>query len=1389
MKCLSHISRGLFLVILTLFSINALSQTTIYSESFTSGTGSWAVASTGSGTGAWVQGSNSSHSTGATGNYFYSQKYSSNYNNNTYIIATSPAINLTGYNSITLDIKIWYNTESSYDGMKIEYSLNNGSSWSDLGSVNSNWYNDSDVDAFNNNEDGWSGNSSGWINRNINLSTEDIGFESATQARFRVLFATDYSITDIGVAFDEILIRGAVAVPSYCVSTGNTAYRTGTRQVIFNTINNSSPIEYNAYSDYTAISTTVTKGTSYDLTVKVNTDGNYLTRTYVWVDWNQDLDFDDAGESFYLGTAVNGNNVNTSLSPLSITIPGTASLGTTRMRVSTKYNNSPSSCETDFDGEVEDYTINVISEPSTISTGSISPTTYCSGATVNVPFTLTGTFTSGNIFTAELSNGSGSFASPVSIGTLTSTTGGTISATIPLATLTGTNYRIRVISNTPAVTGTNNGSNITINAIPTISGTTSAARCGTGTVTLGASASAGTVNWFTASTGGSSIHTGTSYTTPSISSTTTYWVAATNNGCTTATRTAVTATVNTIPTISGSTSAARCGTGTVTLGATASAGTVNWFTASTGGSSIHTGTSYTTPSISSTTTYWVSATNNGCTTATRTAVAATVNTIPTISGTTSAARCGTGTVTLGATASAGTVNWFTASTGGSSIHTGTSYTTPSISSTTTYWVAATNNGCTTATRTAVTATVNTIPTISGSTSAARCGTGTVTLGATASAGTVNWFTASTGGSSIHTGTSYTTPSISSSTSYWVDATNGSCTTTTRTEVIATVNKNYWTGNADSNWNNPANWCAGVPTNGVEATLNTLIPSGLTNYPVISSTDSPGYVKKIEFENNTTLIITDNYLRITENLKLDGKIDLEGEAQLLQDLGSTLDPTSSGTLERDQQGTADTYTYNYWSSPVGLPNITTNNNSYTLPDIFQGVNFLATGYNGTASPLGIADYWIWKFSNKTSGDYSQWQHVRSTGTLLAGEGFTMKGPGTGSISTPQNYVLLGKPNNGDINLPISTGNEYLVGNPYPSALDADQFILDNGLTIAGPGSTTGTLYFWEHWGGGSHYLADYQGGYATYSLSGGVPAASMGTNDPLVATGGTPTKTPGRYIPIAQGFFVTAENSGTIKFNNGQRIYQKEDGVNSLFIKQSNTKSNKTSISDTRTKLRIGFNSPSSIRRQILATVDQRASQNYDWGFDSKYIDEQVDDMYWMINNDKYVIQGLNEFTLETILPLGIHTKKAGEIKITIDKIENETTTLNIYLHDKDLNVYHNLKQSDYKVSLNVGTYLNRFEITFSNKLEQTALSIDDLNNDSLNVFYSNKKSSLVIQNPNLTILKSAELFNILGQSVYKFDKIGNEDYQEFKTIRLQAGTYTIKLKTSENIISKKVLIK
>ena len=147
---------------------------------------------------------------------------------------------------------------------------------------------------------------------------------------------------------------------SVCISDGNTIYYTGTTRVVFNTIDNSSNLLAGAYSDYTGISTAVKADEVHDLTIQVNTDGDYTVNTMVWIDWNQDCDFDDENEEYDLGTALDVEDETTTLSPLSVIIPSDALLGSTTMRVSTKYASDPTSCMTGEDAEVEDYTIEVI---------------------------------------------------------------------------------------------------------------------------------------------------------------------------------------------------------------------------------------------------------------------------------------------------------------------------------------------------------------------------------------------------------------------------------------------------------------------------------------------------------------------------------------------------------------------------------------------------------------------------------------------------------------------------------------------------------------------------------------------------------------------------------------------------------------------------------------------------------------------------------------------------------------------------------------------------------------------------------------------------------------------------------------------------------------------
>lgn len=254
-------------------------------------------------------------------------------------------------------------------------------------------------------------------------------------------------------------------VSPYCIAWGDVDYDTGIRLVNFNTINNLTPeIKTDGYSNFTSISTTVVKGNAYNLTVNLNTDGNYDVFARAWIDWNGNGSFDDAGEMYNLGTTTNQVNGATSLSPLSITVPENAVPGTTRMRVIAQWSQYPATaCVTDFDGEVEDYSV-IIAERS-IATGVIVGSPFTSGAAVNVPFTITGAFVSGNVFTAQLSDATGSFASPTNIGTLPATTAGTIGATIPFNTPTGSGYRIRVVASNPNIIGSDNGVNLTVNYV------------------------------------------------------------------------------------------------------------------------------------------------------------------------------------------------------------------------------------------------------------------------------------------------------------------------------------------------------------------------------------------------------------------------------------------------------------------------------------------------------------------------------------------------------------------------------------------------------------------------------------------------------------------------------------------------------------------------------------------------------------------------------------------------------------------------------------------------------------------------------------------------------------------------------------------------------------
>jgi hypothetical protein len=551
---------------------------------------------------------------------------------------------------------------------------------------------------------------------------------------------------------------------------------------------------------------------------------------------------------------------------------------------------------------------------------------------------------------------------------------------------------------------------------------------------------------------------------------------------------------------------------------------------------------------------------------------------------------------------------------------------------------------------------------------------------------------------------------------------------------------------------------------------------------------------------TVSMTNDTKLQNDWYLKLDGKIDLEGKSQLVQTTNSELDVTSAGSIERDQQGQSNRFNYNYWSSPVSSINNTTINHGFTVAGVMRDATNASapqnlqwtTGINSSAtSPITLSSYWIFKFQNSSS-TYANWSSAGQNGLLLAGQGFTMKG--SNAATATQNYSFVGKPNSGTITSTVGANNLNLCGNPYPSAIDADQFIDDNSSSIVG------TLFIWEHYGSNSsHNTIQYQGGYATYTKTGGTaPVAPSG-----VSGLGSSSKTPKRFIPIGQGFFVTGSaTGGTITFNNRQRLFIKEDdassytmfrGANPTVGVDSNPEMNNAPdsfVQEQFMKLRVGYNSTDNYHRQtLLGFMNQHATAGIDNGYDGVSIETLTNDMYFINGTTKLNINGEGFFNVNNIYPIGVKNATSGNVTFVIDGKENFSEDQEIYIHDNVTNKYNSIKSQPYQVNLPAGTYDTRFTLRFTNG---QALGIGDNEvNHGISVTHAQSNDMIIIKNVLQEVtVKSVSLFNLLGQQITNW-KINNQNQDDIqlKVSDVSTGTYIVKVLTDGGEITKKILVK
>ncbi|UMY66631.1 MULTISPECIES: hypothetical protein [unclassified Flavobacterium] len=557
------------------------------------------------------------------------------------------------------------------------------------------------------------------------------------------------------------------------------------------------------------------------------------------------------------------------------------------------------------------------------------------------------------------------------------------------------------------------------------------------------------------------------------------------------------------------------------------------------------------------------------------------------------------------------------------------------------------------------------------------------------------------------------------------------------------------------WSGTA-WSNGAPT-GSDATPSTV-------KAVINGNYAGNSFRACELTVNsgkTLTINTGKNIVVEYNIAINGSLVIESGGSLTQvnDASSAL-----GTVTTKRTTTAlKQYDFTYWSSPI---------TSATLANTVNN---------------GDADFY--RFDGAT---YS-WVGVTANTTMTPGTGYISRAPSNLTYPLAGGYTasFTGTPNNGTVSVSATktaSGPENLVGNPYPSALDADAFIKANiynpnawGFTGTINQSIDGNLYFWTHNTAisattpGSFVYNYTTDDYATYNLSGGTSAG----------TGGT---APTRYIASGQGFFVgLAGTNGakTVTFNNSMR--QRTESNNGQFFRTQGTATTSTPSSDEPEKHRIWLNltnSEGAFKQMLLAYVDG-ATDNYDYGFDGAPLDGgNYVSLYSILDSQKLVIQGRDVNIDESeVIPLGYSSTIEGEFQIAIDHVDGLFAgDQHVYLVDKaQNNLYVDLKAGPYTFTTNIGTFDDRFEIRYANP----NLGIDEPQTASL--YAQGITGGFEIATPNGAIA-SVVLYDTLGREVFS---AGNISANRFRTESLnfhaQIGILKIKMEDGTETTRKLII--
>ena len=513
--------------------------------------------------------------------------------------------------------------------------------------------------------------------------------------------------------------------------------------------------------------------------------------------------------------------------------------------------------------------------------------------------------------------------------------------------------------------------------------------------------------------------------------------------------------------------------------------------------------------------------------------------------------------------------------------------------------------------------------------------------------------------------------------------------------------------------------------------NNIIPTNDTYYMVVVSgtltipTNTHMIACELEIKPGATLIIEEKASLTVKGIVMNnGTFHIDNAGSLVQIKEDAVNADlGTGVFTMIRKTTpVKKFDFTYWCSPVEQQTLF-NLSPETLSDKYYEFK---TATNTWANPVG-----------------------GSSATMADGKGYIIRAPQTFSTTVPSVYTATfqGKPHNGLVKATITKNgfNSWnLIGNPYPSAIDADLF-LDANVTKIG-----GSMYLWTHntavnpSTGAYQYTSD---DYAVYNKTGNINTSP--TNAPFEGK-----------IASGQGFFVEGlVTNGFASFTNAMRVTSENEN-NSQFYRMSNETASveeaNVTVTAEKHRLWINLTNAQGAYKQTLVAFASGATNDFDRSFDAKVFNaNSYVNLYSISNSQNLAIQGRAlPFDSSEVIPLGYSSTIAGTFSIVLDHFDGLFQNEPVYLLDKLTNTVHNLKQSAYSFTTATGTFNERFELRFMGATDSLSTNDALLANEGFVVLSQNRTASL----KSTIAIESVEIYDVAGKLLMQQSGIDSTDF-------------------------------